>query len=182
VIGPAQAARWCDFACMHGYPAYADWSAGPADALLVPFLTGITRWLAGGAPVLFEEFGQSTATAGTVAAGVQVSESTAAQYAAQVLDGLRSAGAIGALLWCFTDYASELYDEPPFDLAVHERFFGLWRADATPKPALAEINDRRGTTSIAASPHAAWIDITPEELAADRHAQLVRLFERYRQR
>ena len=48
LIGPAQAARWCDFVCMHGYPAYADWSTGPTDQHLVPFLAEVTGWLAGG--------------------------------------------------------------------------------------------------------------------------------------
>ena len=52
-----EAARWCDFVSMHGYPGYADWSCGPTDEHLVPFLAEITGWLAGGAPVLFEEFG-----------------------------------------------------------------------------------------------------------------------------
>ena len=30
-IGPAEAARWCDFVSMHGYPIYANWSAGATD-------------------------------------------------------------------------------------------------------------------------------------------------------
>jgi len=38
MIGPAEAARWCDVISMHGYPIYADWSAGPTDEHLVPFL------------------------------------------------------------------------------------------------------------------------------------------------
>jgi endo-1,4-beta-mannosidase len=39
------------------------------------------------------------------------------------------------MLWCFSDYAPEIWDRPPFDVAPHERFFGLWRADGTTKPA-----------------------------------------------
>jgi endo-1,4-beta-mannosidase len=180
VIGPAEAARWCDFVCMHGYPAYADWAKGPADPLLVPFLTEITRWLAGGAPVLFEEVGQSTVPDGHAATGIQVTEAAAASYTAQTLDGLRSAGAIGALLWCFADYAAALHGEPPFDAAVHERSFGLWRADATAKPSVDAISARRGTTCVAPPSPSDWLDVTPEDFAADRRALLVRLYERYR--
>ena len=60
-IGPAEAARWCEIVSIHGYPIYADWSAGATDHELLPFLAEITRWLAGGAPILFEEFGLPTA-------------------------------------------------------------------------------------------------------------------------
>lgn len=49
-IGPAEAARWCEIVSIHGYPIYADWSAGATDHELLPFLAEITRWLAGGAP------------------------------------------------------------------------------------------------------------------------------------
>ena len=36
-IGPAEAARWCDFVSMHGYPIYADWSAGKPTIGCSPF-------------------------------------------------------------------------------------------------------------------------------------------------
>ncbi len=197
VIGPAEAARWCDFVCMHGYPAYTGWAAGPSDPLLVPFLAEVTAWLAGGAPVLFEELGQSTAPAGQLPVGMQVSEAEAADYTARTLGALRSTGAIGALLWCFADYSAERYGEPPFDMAVHERTFGLWRSDRTPKPAVAALasgrdndrsndcsndrsNDRSSTCRLPAT-IGSWVDITPEELAADRRGQLARLYRRYRQ-
>src|SRR2546422_5906126 len=78
VIGPTQAARWCDFVCMHGYPLYADWSTGPTDAQLVPFLAELTSWLAADAPVLFSEFGHPTAPPGHTPAGLQVDEAEAA--------------------------------------------------------------------------------------------------------
>ena len=87
-IGPAEAARWCDFVCMHGYPVYADWSTGPTDQHLVPFLAEITRWLAADVPVLFAEFGQSTTTSTQPPAGLQVSEGDAARYTATTLDAL----------------------------------------------------------------------------------------------
>ena len=134
IIGPAEAARWCDFVCMHGYPAYATWSTGPLDEHLVPFLAELTSWLAAGTPVLFAEFGQSTVMPDQAARTVQVSEDEAATYIARVLDALRQSGTIGALVWCYADYAAELHSHPPLDEAVHERTFGLWRADGTPSP------------------------------------------------
>ena len=60
------------------------------------------------------------------------------------LDNLWTVGCIGALVWCFTDYAAALFTPAPFDEAVHERTFGLWRADGSPKPAVAEIEARVG--------------------------------------
>ena len=59
-IGPAEAGAYCDFLCMHGYPIYADWAAGPTDELVLPFLASITSWLGGGKDLLFAEFGLPT--------------------------------------------------------------------------------------------------------------------------
>ena len=111
VIGPAEAARWCDVVSMHGYPIYADWAAGSTDSELVPFLAEVTRWLASGAPVLFEEFGAPTTRASTPGEGL-LDEAAAAEYTGRVLDGLRAVGCRGAFLWCFSDYASDLVIRP----------------------------------------------------------------------
>jgi endo-1,4-beta-mannosidase len=179
MIGPAEAARWCDFVCMHGYPIYADWAMGPTDEHLVPFLTEVTAWLAGGTPVLFEEFGHPTASPGRSPVGVQVAEVDAAAYAGRTLDAIRRAGGFGALLWCYTDYADELHASPPLDLAVHERTFGLWRVDRSPKPVVAEVIARRGRPCLPAPRARPWLDVTAEEFAADRKRQLARLYGRY---
>lgn len=100
LIGPTQAACWCDFVCMHGYPVYADWSAGATDEQLVPFLAELTSWLAADAPVLFAEFGQSTVPPGEPPSSLQISEAEAGRYTAGTLDSLRECGSIGALVWC----------------------------------------------------------------------------------
>ena len=178
-IGPAQAAQWCDFVCMHGYPIYASWSSGPVDDRLVPFLTLITRWLSGGAPVLFEEFGLPTIGSTGRGSPMEVDESAAAEYCGRVIDGLWEVGATGALWWCFADYCAALFGRPPFDEALHERTFGLWRADHSPKPALVEITQRRGRVCRPVPAEAAWIDISPEEFSGDRRRQLARLYSRY---
>lgn len=179
LIGPTESAVWCDFVCMHGYPIYADWSSGPTDERLVPFLTELTGWLAGKTPVLFEEFGLPTAEPGGPPKGVYVTEAEAARYAGQTLDGIRVAGGIGALLWCYADYSSARYEEPPLDVAVHERSFGLWRADHTAKPAVAEISSRSGQACLATPDVNRWLDVTVDEFKADRRRQLVRLYRRY---
>ena len=163
---------------MHGYPVYANWAAGPADDRLVPFLGIITRWLAGGAPVLFEEFGLPTMPIAGPASSIAVDEDIAAIYTGEVLDTLWSEGSMGALLWCFSDYATTLFDSAPLDSAVHERTFGLWRADGAPKPAVAQVAARSGRNR--KSPHdPSWLDIGPEEFVTDRKAQLARLYRRY---
>jgi endo-1,4-beta-mannosidase len=180
MIGPAEAARWCDFVCMHGYPIYADWSDGPVDERLVPFLAEITGWLAGGAPVLFAELGHPTAAPGEVPTGVQVSEADAATYTGRTLDALRGCGAIGALVWCYADYDPDIWDRPPLDLAVHERTFGLWRSDGTPKPAVEEISSRRGRHLQPPTDPGPWLDVTVDDFAADRRRALIHMYDRYR--
>lgn len=180
-LGLAEAARWCDFVCMHGYPIYADWATGPLDPDLVPFLQAVTRWLSGDAAVLFEEFGHPTAPSVADAGGPFVTEEDAASWAAATCQRLRADGGLGALLWCFADYDPALHVTPPFDRAVHERTFGLWRADGTPKPVVAALR------SLAAGEHTdrvtadrSWIDVGVEDFYADRSRQLPRLYERYR--
>lgn len=180
VLGPAEVARWCDFVCMHGYPIYADWSAGPTDEHLVPFLAEITSWLAGNAPLLFAEFGHPTIPNSATPTGLEVREDDAARYAGRVLDALRDNGSIGALAWCYSDYEAALFDRPPLDVATHERGFGLWRADGTAKPSVAEFASRRDRPRRFADNDRPWLDVTPAEFAADRRRQLGRLYERYR--
>ncbi len=177
-IGPREAAAYCDFVSMHGYPIYAAWAAGPADDRVVPFLEAITRWLAGGMPVFFEEFGLPTIPSAGSVSPMAVDEGLAASYIGSVLDGLWAQGAIGAAVWCFSDFAAGLFDTAPFDRAVHERSFGMWRADGSAKPAVAEIRERSGRQRRPPG-GLEWIDVAPEEFASERRVHLVRLYARY---
>ncbi|MER3514912.1 MAG: hypothetical protein C4310_11470, partial [Chloroflexota bacterium] len=94
-LGPGEAARVCDFLCMHGYPMYTDWAEGPADEWVLPFLGLVTRWL-GGKEVFFEEFGAPTIAADNVQAwararssGVPIlSEEEGAQFTRRALEVL----------------------------------------------------------------------------------------------
>jgi endo-1,4-beta-mannosidase len=179
-MGPAVVARHCEVVSMHGYPAYTAWADGPTDDELLPFLALVTGWLAGGAPVLFEEFGLPTGVPGGNGAGRLSDEQAAAAYTGRALDGLHRVGCTGALLWCFADYAPALHGRPPFDEAVHERSFGLWRADGSPKPAVAEVTRRVGRPRRARPTPLGWLDIAVDEFADDPGRQLPRLYRRYR--
>jgi hypothetical protein len=87
------------------------------------------------------------------------------------------------MLWCYTDYSDELWNAPPLDLALHERSFGLWRADSTPKPSVAAVQAFAQTSSHLplAQPAslATWLDIDKEEFYDAPEVQLPRLYTRY---
>jgi endo-1,4-beta-mannosidase len=184
-LGPREASQACDLLSMHGYPIYARWADGPTDAELLPFLARVTRWLGDGGDVLFGEFGLPTYRDDRheQRAGVTplVEEEAAAAYTTAALEGLRRAGCLGALLWCYSDYDPALWENPPFDLAPHERTFGLWRIDGSPKPAVAAITAFAGAERCAPVDADAWIDIDLDEFLLDPGTQLPRLYRRYRE-
>lgn len=134
-----------DVAVMHSYPMYTSWARGPLDPEHVPFTTALTAHLAG-KPALMEEFGGCTNLAGRpsetwewTAYGrprtqFMASEEDFAEYIRQVLPGLHRTGATGAFIWCFADYAEELWEVPPCGESRHERHFGLVRPDGSLKP------------------------------------------------
>lgn len=181
-----------DVAVMHGYPMYADWAQGPLDADFVPFLCALTSALCG-KPTLMEEFGGCTAPPGLPSfvhswtsygkrrQQFMASEEDLAVYVAQVLPRLVDVGAIGAVLWCYADYAPELYDRPPCDEAWHERFFGLVRADGSLKPH-AEVVRRFAATNPTMQPaqRTVSLDIPPEEYYRDPLVHARRLYAEFR--
>jgi endo-1,4-beta-mannosidase len=185
-LGPKEAARVCDFLCMHGYPIYADWANGETDEMLLPFLGLMTRWL-GGKDVLFEEFGAPTRPSGDLqksrvaipGSTPLLEEEAAVQYTRRALEELRRFGMTGAMLWCFGDYSERLWSEPPLDEAVHERFFGLWRNDYSAKPALSAIKGMAGTTMRKWHDDFDWIDVTEDEYYINPRATLRRLYPRF---
>jgi endo-1,4-beta-mannosidase len=182
-LGPNEAAEVCDFLTMHGYPIYARWAEGATDHHLVPFLARITRWLGEGKDVLFSEFGLPTfghGDGGSSAEGATlVAEEAAASYTDRVLAGLLDAGCAGAMLWCYADYAPETWADPPLDQAVHERSFGLWRADGSKKRAVRIVNGASGRPCVAPSDES-WIDIEPGSYWEQPGVELPRLYLRYR--
>jgi len=187
-LGPSEASAACDLLSMHGYPIYARWADGPTDHQLVPFLARVTHWLGQGREVLFTEFGLPTYRRGDPSeqrAGAQgqtplIEEDAAAAYTTTALEALRRAGCLGAMLWCYSDYDPALWDVPPLDLAPHERTFGLWRVDGSPKPSVAAVAAFVGAERCAAGNADPWIDIDRSEFLRNPSAQLPRLYGRYR--
>jgi hypothetical protein len=178
----------CDLLSMHGYPIYARWADGSTDDKLLQFLARITRWLGAGGEVLFSEFGLPTYR--DDGRGEQnpcarcsplVEEDAAAAYTARALEALRGSGCVGAMLWCYSDYDPALWNSPPLDLAPHERSFGLWRADGSPKPSVAAITAFVGAERMDAAEADAWIDIHRDEFLLNPRTQLPRLYRRYRE-
>jgi endo-1,4-beta-mannosidase len=190
MLGPREAAEVCDFLTMHGYPGYAAWTDGPTDHRLLPFLARVTRWLGGGVEVLFSEFGVPTYRTGDPAgeraiaasATALVEEQAAASYVERALHALLECGSTGAMLWCHADYAENIWGLPPLDLAVHERSFGLWRADASPKPAVAVIEafaKQRSGPLAGDSIEDSWIDVDAAGFYRSPGSELPRLYRRY---
>jgi endo-1,4-beta-mannosidase len=177
-LGPAEAAEACDFLTMHGYPGYASWARGPTDEQLLPFLALVTRWLGNGAEVLFSELGVPTYPKGSEPSSpLLVEEHEAAAYLERALGALHASGCSGAMLWCHSDYSQDLWASPPFELAIHERFFGLWHADARPKPALACIDGFRRERVSASD--LSWLDIERDAFYRDAPGNLVRMYGKY---
>ncbi|MBW2290558.1 MAG: beta-galactosidase [Deltaproteobacteria bacterium] len=186
-LGPREAARFCDFLCMHGYPIYADFAESPTDAQILPFLGLITRWL-GGCDVLFAEFGAPAfPTESFDSDRAQSSTSTiplleaanAAAFTRSAIEKLRAFGFLGAMLWCYAGYAEALWSRPPLDEAAHERWFGLWGSDGLPKPAVEEIHRFQGLPLARQRLDLAWIDMDPEEFYRLPQQHLSRLYRRF---
>jgi endo-1,4-beta-mannosidase len=180
-----------DVAVMHSYPMYSDWSRQPLDPDFVPYTCAITAELCG-KPVLMEEFGGCTAAPGNSsyvmeweALGRQrkqfmASEEDLAEYYRQVLPKLQQVGATGAIVWCFADYVEALWDKPPCDAQIHERFFGLVRPDGSLKPH-AEVIKQFAATHPQVQPIPDWarLDVKPAEFNQDPNANVRKHYAPY---
>jgi endo-1,4-beta-mannosidase len=179
-IGPAEAAEVCDLLCMHGYPIYTSWCRSPTDPDLVAFLTAVTRWL-GGKDVLFAEFGAATSDDDPEAehgSSPLLTEDEAGRYVRSAFARLHAAGAIGGMVWCYSDYDRAIWAEPPLDRAPHERHFGLWRADGTPKPAAGALREWTGRPR-ATPPPVSWSENDRTDFYRAPRDALVRLYRAY---
>ncbi|HEX6300529.1 MAG TPA: glycoside hydrolase family 2 TIM barrel-domain containing protein [Acidimicrobiia bacterium] len=182
-----------DVAVMHGYPMYVPWARDNLDPDFVPFLCALTTAL-GGKPCLAEEWGGCTAPDGAdsvtwewTAYGERRSQFMAgeedfADYVRATLTRLVEVGATGAMLWCFADYATELWGRPPCDEsgAKHERHFGLVRPDGSLKPHAKVIEQFVATEpKIAAPTRTVTLDVTPDEYYLDPQRQARRLYQSF---
>ena len=127
-----------DFLCMHAYPLYADSCPerldGARSTYFVPFCAALTRALGGGADVLFEEFG---------ATSQMCAEDVIEGYYRTTLHALLSEGVIGAMGWCYGDFA--VGDRLPYDTTPFEVGFGLVDVDGQLKGAGRAMNEFCGT-------------------------------------
>lgn len=181
-----------DLAVIHAYPMYLSWARQPLDPDVVPFACALTAALAG-KPVLMEEFGGPTLPPGAASQvrtwtangrshrQFMAAEEDLAAYLAAVLPRLVAVGATGAVLWCFADYAEELWAEPPCDEFWHERHFGLVRPDGSLKPHAAVLRDfAAGRPQVLDTPaRRVRLDVTPGEYYQNPEANARALFERF---
>ena len=142
---PARSRRWCDFLSMHGYPDLRRLGRRPdrRAAASVPRRRHPLARRQGATWSSPSSASRPTAPA-TLRRGSPAREPLAADrrgrcrgvHRARARRRSRAAGCVGALLWCYTDYEPAIWGSPPLDQAIHERSFGLWRADGSPKPAV----------------------------------------------
>ncbi len=185
-------ARETDVSVMHGYPFYSRHARRPLDTDFVPFTAALSAALAD-RPVLYEETGVNThwpdgpsgwrelPTWGGGRRQIHfASEDDAAQYLESVLPGLVRVGSLGAFLWCFADYAPELWDQPPCDLQVHERFFGLVRPDGSLKPG-ADVVRRfaQGAPTVRPPGRVVDLGVSEDDYYADPEPHLRQLYETF---
>jgi endo-1,4-beta-mannosidase len=180
-----------DVAVMHTYPMYSKIARSPLDPDYVPFATALTSALCG-KPTLMEEFGGCTALPGEpsyvkewISYGqprtqFMASEEDLAAYLEAVLPKLVEVGSTGAMVWCFADYAEELWDRPPCLESWHERYFGLVRPDGSVKPH-AEVLKSFAETNPVVQPakRTVTLDVMPEEYYAAPVATMTRLYVEY---
>ena len=181
-----------DIAVMHSYPMYTPWSRKPLDPDFVPFTCALTAALAG-KPVLMEEFGGCTALPGEKTYNMKwtetngrereqfmASEEDLAEFLSLTLPKLHDSGATGAMVWCFADYAYELWDRPPCQNQWHERFFGLVRPDGSLKPHAKVFQDFAKTRpQVKPIPEYAKLTVNPDEFYSEPLPHLVRLYKQY---
>jgi endo-1,4-beta-mannosidase len=180
-----------EVAVMHGYPMYIPWARDDLDPDFVPFLCALTTALSG-RPCLAEEWGGCTAPQGTDSATWEwtsygqdrtqfmAGEEVFADYVAATLPRLVDVGATGALLWCFADYATELWDRPPCDAAgaKHERHFGLVRPDGTLKPHAGVLEAFAATKPSVREPvRTVELEMTADEYYLDPGTHAQRFYE-----
>lgn len=182
-----------DIAVMHGYPMYIPWAREDLDPDFVPYLCALVTALTG-KPCLAEEWGGCTApdggpstvwkwtSYGAPRSQFMANEDEFADYVAATLPRLVEVGSPGAFLWCFADYAPELWDRPPCEDtgAAHERHFGLVRPDGSLKPHADVIRDFASTRPLVEEPsRTVELDVTADGYYRDPESHARRLYSTF---
>jgi len=189
IPGPGELAQYIDFFSLQVEPIPAKWADGPMDWKAPLFLGLVAQWL-GGKEVLIGDLGVPTEpllpslTPGDrkrLGGTGLAEEGQVEDFYQKSLDLLKGHGMKGALARSFGDYDSSLWDQPPLDDRVAERFCGLFRRDGSAKPAARLIREyprERAPGKISRD----WVDIRPEEYYENPRAQLPRLYRRFKDR
>lgn len=191
-LWPQDAALYCDFLSMHGYPFYLSWVEHLNETEILPFLVLITMWL-GQKPVLLQEFGIPSLPANASALPAPElarlkcpiwNELEALTFYQSTFDRLRQIPVMGALGWCFSDYSPDLWDTPPLAQNPHERFFGLFSCEGTPKAAVMafkEYNSSSGPIPQQLEKEHPWLNyIDREDFYSDPGNKLRFLYQKYK--
>jgi len=194
-LWPQDAACYCDFLSMHGYPFYLSWVEDRLDPDLVSFLGIVTAWL-GQKQVLFQEFGVPTRSVLPPVPPADYEslcncplwgENEAALYYHKALQRLMATEMMGGMAWCYADYSPSLWELPPLDKCFHERHFGIFRYDGSAKSA---VDIWRHYENIAgedepdsANLDLAWLNaVERDDFYQQPRNNLAKLYQRYKER
>ena len=187
-LKPRLVAQYLDYLTIHVPPHRVSWAKDPPDAVLPPYLGCIVGWL-GKLPVFVQDFGVATEPVFSKADSRDlkrgddlflVSEEDSAHITAEVLTRLRRFKMMGGFWKTYGDYHPSIWDWPPLDTSVSERFCGLVRSDGSPKLA-ASVLGSKSTEPKEDEVFAEWIDLPEEDYYRDPRQQLGRLYRRFRE-
>ena len=182
------AAKYMDYLSINAQPRRVPWAEDSFSPVLPSFLGSVTAWLGKG-PVMIQEFGLATKTTLPVPRGftwdsnseqLLVSEEDAALFAEDALLHLQRSQFMGAFWKSFGDYHPSIWEWPPLDKHLNERFSGLVRYDGSPKVAASVLTSepKRCRKERISSE---WLDISQEEYYQDPDGHLGRLYGRFRE-
>jgi endo-1,4-beta-mannosidase len=187
-LKPRLVAQYLDYLTIHVPSRRVPWANDLPDDVLPPFLGCIVGWL-GNLPVFVQDFGVATEPVFPKADSrdfkrsadlVLVSEEDAAQITARVLTRLRRFKMMGGGWKAYGDYHPSIWDWPPLDKRVGERFCGLVRSDGSPKLAASVLEPRPGEPE-EDEVFVEWLDLPEEDYYRDPKQQLARLYRRFRE-
>jgi len=187
-LGPIEVAPYCDILAMHADPVGARWAEGALDDRFPSFLALLTAWL-GKKEVFMAGFGVATLPPASVLPDEDlekiestslVEDGEAAVYYERVLNRLQENGVRGGLVRSFSDYDSSLWNAPPFDMRISERFYGLFRWNGAPKEALKGFRGIHSHEEVPLPSSPGWIDIRPGEFCEKPRDHFHRLYKRFR--
>ena len=87
---------------------------------------------------------------------------------------------VGGFWKTYGDYHPSIWDWPPLDKRVSERFYGLMRSDGNPKLA-APVFETRPSEPREDEVFDEWLDLPEEDFYRDPKQQLARLYRRFRE-